>query len=158
MAVTISGSSGVSTNALPFIIGQVCMFAMATPPTGFLKCAGQAISRSTYSALFGLIGTIYGAGDGSTTFNLPDIRGEFIRGFDDGRGVDSGRVLGSIQADELKSHTHGVKGVSVSVGSGVQNQVVLSSGAGVADNTVASGGSESRPRNVALLACIFTGV
>ena len=75
-------------------------------PTGYLECNGAAISRATYADLFAVIGTNYGVGDGSTTFNLPDLRGEFIRGFDNGRGIDSGRLIGSPQADELKAHAH----------------------------------------------------
>lgn len=67
-------------------------------PAGYLELAGQAVSRTTYSALFSLFGTTYGVGDGSTTFNLPDLRGEFVRGWDHGRGIDSGRSLGSSQA------------------------------------------------------------
>ena len=79
-------------------IGSVYTFAGATVPTGWLKCNGALLSRTTYAALFAVIGTTYGAGDGSTTFALPDLRGEFVRGVDDGRGVDAGRTLGSAQA------------------------------------------------------------
>lgn len=88
------------------LTGMIAPFAGDTPPSGWLKCNGAAISRSTYIALFNQIGTTYGSGDGSTTFNLPDLRGEFIRGWDDGRGIDTGRAIGSFQADELKSHNH----------------------------------------------------
>lgn len=75
-------------------------------PTGWLVANGQAVSRVTYAALFAAIGTTYGAGDGSTTFGIPDLRGEFLRGWDDGRGVDSGRALGSAQAQALQLHGH----------------------------------------------------
>jgi microcystin-dependent protein len=88
--------------------GTVIWFAANTAPTGFLKANGAAISRTTYSDLFTAIGTTFGVGDGSTTFNVPDLRGEFIRGWDDGRGVDSGRAFGSAQADEIESHNHSV--------------------------------------------------
>lgn len=81
--------------------GFVMPFAGITPPSGWLKANGVAVSRTTYSALFGAIGTTYGVGDGITTFGLPDLRGEFIRGWDDGRGVDAGRVLGSRQIGTL---------------------------------------------------------
>ena len=84
------------------LIGQVCFFAMGTAPDGFLKANGAAVSRTTFSALFDAIGTTFGAGDGSTTFNLPDMRGEFPRGWDDGRGVDSGRNFGSAQLDQMQ--------------------------------------------------------
>jgi hypothetical protein len=77
--------------------GTVNAFAGAVAPDGFLLCNGGAISRSLYSDLFASIGTTYGVGDGSTTFNIPDLRAEFIRGLDSGRGIDTGRALGSFQ-------------------------------------------------------------
>lgn len=86
--------------------GQVSAFAMGVAPEGWLKCNGAAVSRTTYAKLFSKIGTTYGVGNGSTTFNLPDLRGEFVRGFDDTRGVDSGRILGSTQAQSIQSHSH----------------------------------------------------
>lgn len=78
----------------------------STAPTGFLKANGAAVSRATYARLFSRIGTAFGVGDGSTTFNLPDFRGEFIRCWDDGRGVDAGRALGSFQNHATLSHAH----------------------------------------------------
>lgn len=66
-------------------------------PTGWIPADGRALSRTTYAALFSAIGTAYGSGDGSTTFNVPDLRGEFLRGWDSGRGIDPGRALGSLQ-------------------------------------------------------------
>jgi len=81
--------------------------------SGYLECDGAEISRSTYSDLFDIIGTNFGVGDGSTTFNIPDLRGEFIRGFDNGRGVDSGRVFASTQTDTLQNIT-GTLGMSYS--------------------------------------------
>lgn len=86
--------------------GMVLPFANNTPPPGFLKANGFEVSRTLYSKLFAAIGTTYGAGDGETTFNLPDLRGEFIRGWDDGRGVDAGRVIGSFQNHALEYHNH----------------------------------------------------
>jgi len=88
--------------------GMVCYFAQSTPPAGYLKRNGAAVSRTTYARLFAKIGTTYGAGDGSTTFNLPDGRGVFDRGLDDGRGLDPGRTLGSYQESANLSHAHGV--------------------------------------------------
>jgi microcystin-dependent protein len=87
-------------------VGRIGTFAMATPPPGWFRANGAAVSRSIYAALFAKIGTTYGAGDGVNTFNLPDPRGKFIRVLDDGRGIDVGRVLGSSQADETRSHNH----------------------------------------------------
>lgn len=85
---------GNSTLVLP---GTTVLWCAPVVPAGYLELAGQAISRTTYSALYALFGTTYGVGDGSTTFNLPDLRGEFVRGFDHGRGIDAGRTLGSSQ-------------------------------------------------------------
>lgn len=83
--------------------GMISMFGNTSAPAGWLKCNGQAVSRTTYSDLFDAIGTVYGAGDGSTTFNLPDLRGEFLRGWDDARGVDSGRAIGTFQSAGIDS-------------------------------------------------------
>lgn len=88
--------------------GEVRAFARTDAPAGWLKCNGAAVSRATYAGLFAVIGTTFGNGNGTTTFNLPDLRGEFIRGLDDGRGVDAGRDLGTAQAQQLLQHTHGV--------------------------------------------------
>lgn len=91
----------------------IMAFARGTAPAGWLKANGAAISRTAYAALFAAIGTTYGAGDGFTTFNIPDLRGEFIRGADDGRGLDAGRAFGSVQAHALGSHSHGASASGV---------------------------------------------
>lgn len=137
--------------------GTVAAFAGSNAPAGWLKCAGQAVSRATYGALFAYIGTTYGAGDGSTTFNVPDMRGEFIRGLDDGRGVDVGRVIGTAQGDNFKSHTHQVWGDNKSNFDG-SGRFPTVGGAGFEGwvETEGAGGNETRPRNVALLYCIKT--
>lgn len=94
----------------------------STPPFGTLLCDGSAISRSVYAKLFTKIGTAHGAGDGSSTFNLPDYRGRFLRGTDLGAGRDpdrgsrgasssggaAGDTVGSVQSDQLGNHSHGV--------------------------------------------------
>ncbi len=100
--LNVSVSSDVSE------VGKISMFARSTAPSGYLKCNGAAISRTTYAALFSVIGTTFGAGDGSTTFNIPDLRGEFIRGWDDARGVDTSRVFGSWQDGQNLWHGHGI--------------------------------------------------
>lgn len=87
--------------------GQVAHFARASAPAGWLTADGSAVSRASYARLFTAIGTTFGAGDGSTTFNVPDLRGEFVRGLDAGRGIDAGRTLGSSQAGDNKAHDHG---------------------------------------------------
>lgn len=86
--------------------GQVATFARSSAPTGWLKANGAAVSRTAYAELFAAIGTTFGAGDGFVTFNLPDLRGEFVRGWDDGRGLDGGRTFGSVQGYTLQSHNH----------------------------------------------------
>jgi microcystin-dependent protein len=161
------GGTGLTdgSNLLPpGIVGE---FARNTAPTGWLKANGAAVSRTTYAALFAAIGTTFGVGDGSTTFTLPDLRGEFIRGWDDSRGIDSGRVFGSAQTDAMQGHWHNML-ISSAGGAGPNQQPA-------GTNTVNNGFSpdtqvrspvtdgvngtprtaaETRPRNVALLACI----
>lgn len=141
--------------------GEVKQFARATAPTGFLKANGAQVSRTTYARLFAVIGTTFGVGDGSTTFALPDLRGEFIRGYDDGRGVDSGRGFGTAQGDLLEAHVHrqaassDLTGTSGGSGRYADTNVAYPSN-GVASNlqTASTGGTETRPRNIALLYCI----
>jgi microcystin-dependent protein len=153
--------------------GEVSYFAMNTAPTGWLKANGAAVSRTTYAALFAAIGTTFGTGDGSTTFNLPDLRGEFFRGWDDSRGVDSGRVFGSSQSDAIRNITgHFGNGFYGEYGqTAVSGAFVLNGSAGYtkytstgwsyngpsvdfsASNAVPTAG-ENRPRSIALLACI----
>lgn len=148
--VTSAVNSAVSA-AMPS--GAVLPFAMSSAPTGWLKCGGQAVSRTTYASLFAAIGTTFGTGDGSTTFALPDLRGEFVRGWDDGRGVDTGRTFGSFQNDEFESHTHSISHYYESNNSG-SNIAGGSGSSTVSWSTNATGGSETRPRNIALLYCI----
>ena len=88
--------------------GSTQMFAGTSAPRGWLIADGRAVSRTTYAALFAVIGTTYGSGDGSTTFNLPDMRGVVVRGVDRGRNLDPARVQGSYQGDLFASHNHPV--------------------------------------------------
>lgn len=143
--------------ALTFPVGAVMSFARYTVPSGWLACDGSAVSRATYASLWWAIGTTYGAGDGSTTFNLPDLRGEFVRGWDFGRGVDSGRIFGTFQGDDFRSHTHQIWGDSRSnFDGGGRVPTVGNVGLEAWVQTEASGGVETRPRNIALLYCIKT--
>lgn len=157
-------------------IGTIITFPVNVTPTGFLECNGALISRTAYADLFAVIGTIYGAGNGSTTFKIPDLRGEFIRGFDNGRGVDVGRTIGSSQSDAYGSHTHigstnttgehthTAKGMVASAasysptnGSEPLSGTVTTSSSGAHSHTVtinASGSTETRPRNIAMMYCI----
>ena len=180
------GSGNLSFAALPQAVptGSVHLMATTTVPSGYLKCNGAAISRTTYADLFGIIGTAHGAGDGSTTFNVPDLRGEFVRGWDDGRGVDSGRNFASSQSDQNEAHNHTATSTVTDPGHfhTTENFVVRPSyseprnlGVGTDGNgnnvgdtnskttgiTVATtiandGGTEARPRNIAMMYVIKT--
>ena len=92
--------------------GSVFCMAVATVPSGYLECNGAAVSRTTYSVLFAVIGTAYGTGNGSSTFNLPDLRGEFVRGFDNGKGTDSGRSIATSQGSQNAQHNHSASATS----------------------------------------------
>lgn len=111
------------------VVGEINIWPTSTIPSGYLECDGSAVSRTTYSALFAAIGTIYGVGDGSTTFNIPDYRGEFLRGWDHSSGNDpdaasrtdrgdgtTGDVIGSKQTEALISHAHSVNPPSTTTG------------------------------------------
>ena len=76
-----------------------------------MSVTGASVSRTTYAALFAVIGTAYGSASG-TTFNLPDLRGEFVRGFDNGKGTDSGRSIASSQTSQMQQHNHAVSASS----------------------------------------------
>lgn len=108
-------SETVGIAPVQFPSGTILDFSGPVAPQGWLICDGSAISRTDYAALFAVIGTIYGVGDGSTTFNLPDLRGEFRRGLDNmgtpagarGKDVDgTGRTVGQGQADAMQGHEH----------------------------------------------------
>lgn len=109
--------------------GAICFVAQNTAPTGWLKANGAAVSRTTYAALFAALGTTFGAGNGSTTFNLPDLRGYFPRAWDDSAGVDTGRTFGTSQQGTyvrtmMNDYTDGdtsTTGVNFFVGMGHSN-------------------------------------
>lgn len=93
--------------------GSVNMYAGATAPLGWLLCDGSAVSRATYTDLFAVIGTLYGSGDGSTTFNLPDLRGRTVVGAGSGPGLtpraltaSGGSETVTLGASEIPAHTH----------------------------------------------------
>lgn len=135
-------------------VGEVTFIATNTVPDGWLECDGSAVSRSTYDRLFATIGTTFGNGNGSTTFNLPDLRGEFVRGWDNGRGVDNNRNFGSSQSDQIKKHSHSLP--SRSNAGGGDGFVEDANGTGTARTaeTGETGGKETRPRNIALMPII----
>ena len=162
LSLAVQGLSGGA-------VGQVALFATAAVPNGWLECDGAAVPRTTYATLFARVGVVHGAGDGSTTFNLPDLRGEFVRGWDHGRGVDAGRAFGSSQLDALQNITGALVAVNGGVsasgafaidGFGVPH---ISTGTNGSDPTftfdasrVARTAAETRPRSKALMYCIKT--
>jgi microcystin-dependent protein len=154
--------------------GSIIYHAASSAPSGYIKANGASLSTSTYATLFAAIGYTYGGSGGS--FNVPDLRGEFLRGWDDGRGVDSGRSFGSSQLDQMQRLTGGyntsAEHFNVGSGSGVFNDYRIggarNAGLGYGNATrldfdsanspsarvSSSTSGETRPRNRALLACI----
>jgi microcystin-dependent protein len=138
------------------ITGSIIMMGGPVVPSGYLECKGGTVSRTTYANLYAAIGNTWGSGNGSTTFNLPDFRGEFPRGWDNGRGIDSGRNIGSSQSDQLGSHSHTftaqqyIGGYTDNGGAPDQRSTAQSR------STSSTGGNETRPRNIAVMFCIRT--
>lgn len=169
-AATLGQVVSLSAGALP--TGMAGFFFSDTAPVGWLKANGAELSRTTYAKLFAAIGTRYGEGDGSTTFKLPDMRGYFPRGWDDGRGIDNGRALGSTQEDAIRNITGNI------TGSGEFSYFLTTGGAltlntprtktvgsvsgvthgfnnlGFDASKIVPTAEENRPKNMALLACI----
>ena len=117
--LTVSGSLTVDgdvswSGGLPS--GAITQYAGAAAPSGWLICNGAAVSRETYGALFGAIGTTYGVGNGSTTFNLPDLRGRVPVGKNTGTfsalGGTGGQETHALTTAEIPTHTHGVSGTT----------------------------------------------
>lgn len=177
--------SGFSTSTLT-PVGAVMDYAGATAPSGWLLSYGQAVSRTTYSALFTAIGTTYGVGDGSTTFNLPDLRGRVVAGQDDMGGSSANRLTdqsGGLNGDtladtggaethtltttEMPAHTHNFRqggGTTFLVFQGGSGTINLSSGSHDHEDRTAtqSAGSDGAHNNVQptiiLNKIIYTGV
>jgi microcystin-dependent protein len=149
-------ATGLTTNTFQFstILGGGSVATSGTQSgTHLLSAYGAQINTSgAQSGVHTATAYPFGAGDGTTTFNIPELRGEFLRALDDGRLVNPRRVLGSTQSDEIKSHNHysGLKTYT--------NQFTDQGGGasltGSAIYTSSVGGIETRPRNMALLACI----
>ena len=142
--------------------GAVMSFAVSAAPVGWLACDGTAVSRNQYSSLFTAVGTIYGIGNNSTTFNVPNLQGQFIRGLTTNLSTASrdplsgSRVLGSVQDDALKTHTHEYNPSSGSGGNFASGagQAAVASNPSQTGNPSTGVSSETRPVNVALLYCI----
>jgi microcystin-dependent protein len=155
--------------------GAIMPFAASAVPTAWLYCDGSAVSRTTYASLFSYIGTTWGAGDGLTTFNLPDFRNMFLRG-------NGSSAVATYEGDTFTSHNHGASVYDpghnhttvclADGGSTGQGQVVVgvtgvvyrtqagslttTSGTGISVGIGASGSSETRPVNRRVLYCIKT--
>lgn len=160
-AVTLQGQ-GRAMLTPPGMLGY---FGMPTVPAGWLPCDGRTVLRSQYPELFAAIGTTWGAGDNVSTFSLPELRGETLRAWDNGRGVDEDRQFASWQQDQIQNITGDFRtddrsavasgafeiGTAADVGSegtGVGSVVTFDA------SRVARAGDETRMRNIAVLACI----
>jgi hypothetical protein len=187
IATTIGGGKVTLANLVSAVqqalvpAGAVQAFAMNSAPSGWLACNGAAVSRSTYAALFAAISTTYGAGNGTTTFNVPDLRGYFVRGSGTNSDGTASGTFGVKQADALKSHTHtassnttgahghfqsistvGFGGTGFGMGgdagyNGASAANLATQSAGDHSHTItvnATGDTETRPKNIAMLYCI----
>jgi microcystin-dependent protein len=134
--------------------GAVQAFAMNSAPSGWLAANGSNVNRTTYAALFSAIGTTYGVGDGSTTFALPDLRGYFVRGSGTNSDGTASGTFGQKQADDLKSHTHTYDDTGVSQTGLTGGPTPFANTSTTKRTTDATGGTETRPANIALLYCI----
>ena len=146
-------ANGIVQGSVP--AGAVQAFAQAAAPSGWLECNGQAVNRTgTGAALFAAIGTIYGTGDGVSTFNVPDYRGYFLRALGTNADGTASGARGVKTVDDIKSHQH-TYGTSSST-SGAANASMYGNitspyGGGTTNST---GGAETRPKNMAVLTCI----
>lgn len=161
-----SGAGGGGGTVTP--TGVVAMYGGAVAPSGWLLCDGTAVSRSTYASLFAVVSTTYGIGDGSTTFNLPNTSGVFVRGAGSQTISTIGYTgtRGTTQGDQMQGHYHGFDAPSsasggskaFNVGSGTgggdPNQVVAPKSDGT--NGTPRTGSETRPANITLSYIIKT--
>lgn len=134
--------------------GAVMPFAMNSVPSGWLEANAAAVSRTTYAALFTAIGTVYGVGDGSTTFNLPDLRGYFVRGSGTNADATVSGAFGAKQADAFEAHTHTFTVKTQDGSSGVYAESSPNSSTTGTVTTASTGGTETRPSNIAMLYCI----
>lgn len=172
----LTASSGVPSWAAQVTLppGMIVPYAGTAAPSGWLSCNGSAVSRTTYAALFAAIGTTYGAGDGSTTFNLPNTQGVFLRGSGSQiiGGVTYSGAQGTTQGDQIQGHKHNASDGSNWVGSAFNGSVVSGYSASVTTPTdkqmqtsspITDGvngtprtGSETRPANISVLYIIKT--
>lgn len=157
--------------------GTIIAFGGASAPAGFLACDGSAISRTTYADLFTAIGTTWGVGDGSTTFNLPDLRGAFLRGTSthgtntmaDGNAF-AGPLVGSFENDQMQGHYHQAAAAQASGGASIWSpeywsasrsdtlsdvtEQLVQEPTNDGTNGAPRSGDETRPFNAGILYCI----
>ena len=164
-ATTFVGNGGSLTGITGIPSGAVMPFAMNSAPTGWLAANGSAVSRTTYATLFTAIGTTYGAGDGSTTFLLPDLRGYFVRGAGTNADATASGTFGVKQADAFQGHYHSATtnavrlpgGGATAAGTGTQpttGTVTVTAPTTDGTNGTPRTAAETRPANIAMLYCI----
>jgi len=161
------GPQVVTTTSVRGPVGSIIYLGSATVPQGYLAAHGTAVSRTEYAKLFAVIGTTFGVGDGSTTFNLPDLRGIFVRGAGTHGstigGITYSGTLGTKQADQMQGHFHQIIGETTDGGSGggiprFGGSVGRDTGVGAPRTDGTNGtprtGTETRPANIGLNAYI----
>lgn len=155
------------------LVGAVMAFAMPEAPEGWLACDGEEISRTEYARLFERISIIFGEGDGETTFNLPDLRGLFVRGWDNAGQIDPEREFATGQYDQIQTHSHSTslfadkviiaKAGAKHVGKGrrtwysdekIAQYLEITQPTSASSENPIRYGHETRPKNIALLYCI----
>ncbi len=166
---TANPPSGSGTLAGGINSGAILAHAQSTCPSGWLAANGSNVSRTTYSALFTAISTMYGVGDGSTTFTLPDYRGYFLRGWANSSTIDPDRAsrtnrgdgttgdnVGTKQTDAFKAHTHPSSAAASFQTRDLYDVPAVGNAADDGSATGSAGGSETRPANIYVLYCIKT--
>jgi len=159
--INIDGSTTITNKGGGlFPTGGIMMFSVSGVPTGWLECDGRDLSINDYSVLYEVIGQNYKTItlDTNSRFQIPDMRGLFVRGWDNLKGIDTGRSLGTIQEDLLKDHTHSIDLVRGYLQSNANTNTPEGVYGNGSTGNVAGGlgGSETRPKNIALVYCIKT--
>ena len=143
------------TDTLP--VGTIIPYAGTTIPSNYMKCEGQALSRIEYDILFSAIGTTYGVGDGTTTFNLPNLKGRVITGIDsndtdfDALGETGGEKTHTLTIQEIPSHNHGIRDtLDMSTVAGQNRSVVVGGGTtwNPGDPALSTNTGDDQPHNI----------